>query len=102
MNGGSRDLWVEGAHLSLRERWGTRRELPADVYTLADAPPGRFANGLLRLLLRRFGRQILARRRLPLLHPLLLLCVSLLHLPGLLLVALFDLLPSCFIGILLR
>jgi hypothetical protein len=32
----------------------------------------------------------------------LLLCVALLHLLGLLLVALFDLLPSCFIGILLR
>jgi len=60
------------------------------------------ASGLLRLFLRRLRRWILARRRLPLLHPLLLLCVALLHLLGLLLVALFDLLPSCFIGILLR
>lgn len=76
-------------------------ELPGDDITPADAPPGRFANGLLRLLLRRLGRRILARL-LPLLHPLLLLSVALLHLLGLLLVALFDLLPSCFIGILLR
>jgi len=53
---------------------------------------------LLRLFLRRLRRRILARRLLPLLHPLLLLCVAL----GLLLVALFDLLPSCVIGILLR
>ncbi len=60
---------------------------------------GASANGLLRPFLR---RRILARRRLPLLHPLLLLRVPLLHLLGLLLVALFDLLPSCFIGILLR
>ena len=66
-----------------------------------DPPPGRFANGLLRLSLRRLRRQILARRLPALLHPLLLLCVALLHLLGLLLVALFDLLPSCFIGILL-
>ncbi len=63
---------------------------------------GALQTGLLRPFLRRLRRRILARRRLPLLHPLLLLCVALLHLLGLLLVALFDLLPSCFIGILLR
>ena len=38
---------------------------------------------------------------LPLLHPLLLLCVALLHLLGLLLMALFHLLPSCIVRILL-
>ena len=67
----------------------------------ADTPPARFAKGLLRLFLRLLRRRILARRLLLLLHPLLLLCVALLHLLGLLLVVLFDLLPSCFIGILL-
>ena len=55
---------------------------------------------LLFLFLRRLRRRILAWLLLPLLHPLLLLCVALLHLLGLLLVALFDLLHSCFIGIL--
>ena len=42
------------------------------------------------------------RRRNPLLQPLLFLDVSLLQLLSLLLMPLFDLLPSAFIGILLR
>ena len=74
----------------------------AGICRQADNLPGLLCNGLLRPFLRRLGRRILARRLLALLLPLLLLCVALLHFLGLLLVTLFDLLPSCVIGILLR
>jgi len=67
-------------------------ELPKLVRRDNSARP--LCKRLLRLFPRRLRRRILARRLLPLLHPLLLLCVALFHLLGLLLVALFDLLPS--------
>ena len=86
----------------LSDRTDTRAKV-SEAPRRREAPPYRRhdANGLLRLLFRRLGRRILARLLL-LLHPLLLLCMALLQLLGLLLVTLFDLLPFCFIRILLR
>ena len=100
-------VWLTGYSYLIRQGKGCRhyRKLTLNAVnpsSFVEILPLPLCKRQLILFLRRLRWRILARRLLPLLHSLLLLCVALFHLLGLLLVALFDLLPSCFIGILLR